>query len=64
MNASATDGRTLAAIIAAVEAYLEAERSARPAAELRGGVSAWRMAFAEGGRARGFGANVSWRGRD
>ena len=64
MNASATEGQTLAAIIAAVEAYLEAERSAQPAVAPTSGVSAWRMAFSDGGRARGFGANASWRGRD
>ena len=58
------EGQTIAAIIAAVEAYLDAERSAQPTAAPRGGVSAWRMAYAAGGRTRGFGANVSWRGRD
>ena len=56
--------QTMAAIIAAVEAYLDAEREARPAVAPRGGVSVWRMAYAAGGGTRGFGANVSWRGRD
>ena len=58
------DEQIVAAIIAAVEAYLEAERSAQTTVAPRGGVSAWRMAYAAGGRTRGFGANVSWRGRD
>lgn len=58
------DGQTVAAIIAAVEMYLASERSAQPPVAPRGGVSAWRMAYSAGGRTRGFGANVSWRGRD
>ena len=62
MNGS--DEQIVAAIIAAVEAFLEAERSAQPTVAPRGGVSAWRMAFSAGGVGRGFGANVSWRGRD
>ena len=58
------EGQIIAAIIAAVEAYLEAERSAQPPVAPRSGVSAWRMAYAAGRGTRGFGANVSWRGRD
>ena len=58
------DEQIVAAIIAAVEAYLEAERSAQTTVAPRSGVSAWRMAYAAGGRTRGFGANVSWQGRN
>ena len=42
------DEQIVAAIIAAVEAYLEAERSAQTTVAPRGGVSAWRMAFCSG----------------
>lgn len=58
------DEQIVAAIIAAVEAYLEAERSTQPTVPPRGGVSAWRMVFSPGVGGRGFSANVSWRGRD
>lgn len=58
---NSNDEQIVAAIIAAVEMYLASERSAQSPAAPRGGVSAWRMAFAAGGRTRGFGANVSWR---
>ena len=64
MDASGQDAATVVAIIAAVEAYLESERAIAPTETPRRGVSAWRMAFSAGGGGRGFGANVSWRGRD
>ena len=57
-----TSAETAAAAIAAVQAFLEDEAArAKPA---RGGVSSWRMAVLGAGAARGFGANVTWRGRD
>ena len=64
MDASAQGAATVAAIIAAVEAYLESERAVASVETPSRGVSAWRMAFSAGGGGRGFGANVSWRGRD
>ena len=52
----------VAAVIAAVEAFLEDESvRAQPTPT---GITTWRMAMAGQGSARGFGANVSWRGRD
>ena len=56
-------GDVAAAAIAAVEAFLSdeaAQTSTRP----RSGVSAWRMTARTPAGIRGFGANVSWRGRD
>lgn len=60
----APNRETVTAIIAAVEAYLESERATAPVETPRRGVSAWRVAYAAGGRSRGFGVNVSWRGLD
>ena len=61
-------GAPLAAIIAAaVDAFLREESSARAesARTTRGGISAWRMAArTEPAAARGYGANVGWRGID
>ena len=53
----------VAAAIAAVEAYLEGEL-VEPAPTLRRGISLWRMAVTGQPAVRGFGSNVSWRGRD
>ena len=54
----------VAAAIAAVEAFLEDERRESESATSTRGISAWRMALAERSAGLGFGANVSWRGRD
>ena len=52
-----------AAVIAAVEAFLEDEATRAQSQPPSDGVSAWRMAVASRGASRGFGANFSWRGR-
>ena len=52
----------VAAAIAAVQAYLESELR-EPSATSRRGISSWRMALASQSAVRGFGANVTWRGR-
>lgn len=54
----------VAAVIAAVEAYLVGELRELESATPTRGISAWRMAVGGQPALRGFGANVSWRGRD
>ena len=54
----------VAAVVAAVEAYLEDERRESESATSTRGISAWRMALVGQQTVRGFGANVSWRGPD
>ena len=62
-GASGVNGEMVAAAIAAVQAYLESEAQESQGPPKRG-VSSWRMALADRTAVRGFGANVSWRGRD
>ena len=62
-GANGVHGDVVAAAIAAVQAYLENEAIEEPASQTRG-ISSWRMALANRSTIRGFGANVSWRGRD
>ena len=52
----------VAAAIAAVQAYLESEARDSTSSPRRG-ISSWRMALMGQPTIRGFGANVSWRGR-
>ena len=57
-------GAPLAAIIAAaVDAFLREEAESARMESARGAISAWRMA-ARTAAARGYGANVGWRGID
>ena len=53
----------VAAAIAAVQAYLEGEVREQVQTPRRG-ISSWRMALTGRSAVRGFGANVTWRGRD
>ena len=53
----------VAAVIAAVEAFLSEEAS-RTSTTPISGISAWRMTARTAEGIRGFGANVSWRGLD
>ena len=56
-------GDVAAAVIAAVEAFLSDE-AAQTSTTPKRGISAWRMTARTAESVRGFGANVSWRGRD
>ena len=56
-------GDIAAAVIAAVEAFLSDE-AAQTQTTPRSGIPAWRMTARAQEGVRGFGANVSWRGRD
>ncbi len=60
---SGVNSEVVAAAIAAVQAYLEGEAQESQGSPSQG-VSSWRMALADRTAVRGFGANVSWRGRD
>lgn len=62
-GADGVNSEVVAAAIAAVQAYLESEAKVASVPPRRG-ISSWRMAMAVRPAVRGFGANVSWHGRD